>query len=78
MTVFECLRGYRAAIRAGKPFEEREQSFRPLVAVTRVLRVDVDVAERVAALWAPAAFAFSTGRAKHAPRANPADRHLLA
>ncbi len=52
VTVFERMRGYRAAIRAGKPFEEHEQSFRALVAVSRVLPVDVGVAERAATLWA--------------------------
>lgn len=48
VTVFERLRGYRAAIHAGKPFEEHEKGFRALVATCRVLPVDVDVADHAA------------------------------
>ena len=33
VTVFERLRGYRAAIRAGKPFERQLEAFEALVAI---------------------------------------------
>ncbi len=41
VTVFERLRGYRAAIRAGKPFERQLQAFEALVANCVVLPFDI-------------------------------------
>ena len=52
VTIFERLRGYQLAIRAGKPFEEHERSFRALAATCRVLAIDSDVADQAANLWA--------------------------
>jgi len=40
VSVFERLRGYRDAIRNGKPFEEHQRKFQALVATCRVLPVD--------------------------------------
>ncbi len=52
ITVFERLRGYRRAIRAGKPFEEHLRRFEMLAASCIVLPVDALVADRAASLWA--------------------------
>jgi predicted nucleic acid-binding protein len=52
VTVFERLRGYRVALRAGKPFHEQLRKFEALVATCRVLSVDQRVAERAALMWA--------------------------
>ena len=55
MTVFERLRGYRAAIRAGKPFELQLQAFEALVATCVVLPFDQDAAAVAAEIWAASA-----------------------
>ncbi len=52
VTVFERLRGYRRALRLGKPFEEQLRQFQMLVASSVVLPVDSAVAERAASIWA--------------------------
>ena len=44
VTVFERLRGYRVAIRAGKPFERQLQAFEALVANCIVLPFDQEAA----------------------------------
>lgn len=51
ITVFERLRGYRAAIRAGKPFERQLQAFAALVANCVVLPFDQDAAAVAADIW---------------------------
>lgn len=52
VTVFERLRGYRLAIRDGKPFERQLQAFEVLVANCVVLPLDQDAARVAAELWA--------------------------
>lgn len=52
VTVFERLRGYRAAIAAGRPFEEYERAFRRLIATCRVVPLDADAADHAANVWA--------------------------
>jgi predicted nucleic acid-binding protein len=51
ITVFERLRGYRAAIRAGKPFERQLRAFEVLVANCVVLPFDQDAAAVAADIW---------------------------
>ena len=51
VTVFERLRGYRAAIRAGKPLERQLQAFEALVVNCVVLPFDVDAAAVAAEIW---------------------------
>ena len=51
ITVFERLRGYRAAIRAGKPFERQRQAFEVLVANCVVLPFDHAAAAVAADIW---------------------------
>ena len=51
ITVFERLRGYRAAIRAGKPFERQLQAFETLVATCVVLPFDQEAATVAADIW---------------------------
>lgn len=51
VTVFERLRGYRAAILAGKPFERQLQAFEALVANCVVLPFDKDAAAVAADIW---------------------------
>lgn len=51
VTVFERLRGYRAAIRAGKPLERQLQAFEALVATCVVLPFDQDAAAVAAEIW---------------------------
>ena len=51
VTVFERLRGYRAAIRAGKPFERQLQAFETLVANCVVLPFDQEAAAVAADIW---------------------------
>ena len=51
ITVFERLRGYRAAIRAGKPFERQLLAFEALVANCVVLSFDQDAAAVAADIW---------------------------
>jgi len=52
VTVFERLRGYRAALADGKPYQEQLRSFQALVASSIVLPFDVAAADRAAAIWA--------------------------
>ena len=52
ITVFERLRGYRAALRAGKPYETHLQQFSMLVAASIVLPFDEDAADYAAVIWA--------------------------
>ncbi len=51
VTVFERLRGYRVAIRDGKPFERQLQAFEALVANCIVLPFDQEAARVAADLW---------------------------
>ena len=51
VTVFERLRGYRAAIRAGKPYERQLQAFEALVTNCLVLPFDQDAAAVAADIW---------------------------
>ena len=51
VTVFERLRGYRVAIRAGKPFERQLQAFEALLANCVVLPFDLDAAAVAADIW---------------------------
>jgi predicted nucleic acid-binding protein len=55
VTVFERLRGYRAAIRAGKPFERQMQAFEALVANCIVLPFDQEAARVAADIWSAVA-----------------------
>lgn len=52
VSVFERLRGYRAAIRLGKPFEGHLRQFEMFAASCIVLPVDGLVADRAATIWA--------------------------
>jgi predicted nucleic acid-binding protein len=52
ITVFERLRGYRAALALGKPFEPQLRAFEALTRLCVVLPVDVQVADVAANLWA--------------------------
>jgi predicted nucleic acid-binding protein len=54
ITVFERLRGYRAAIRDGKPVERQLQAFEALVASSVVLPLDADAAAVAATIWSSA------------------------
>jgi len=51
VTVFERLRGYRHAIREGKPFERQLQAFETLVAESIVLPFDQEAADAAASIW---------------------------
>ncbi len=51
ITVFERLRGYRMAIRDGKPFQRQEQAFKALVESSVVLPFDDAAAEVAATIW---------------------------
>jgi predicted nucleic acid-binding protein len=51
VTVFERLRGYRLAIRDGKPYERQLQAFEALLANSIVLPFDQDAARVAADLW---------------------------
>jgi predicted nucleic acid-binding protein len=51
VTVFERLRGYRLAIRTGKPFERQLQAFEALIANCIVLPFDQEAANVAASLW---------------------------
>ena len=55
ITVFERLRGYRAAIRDGKPFERQLEAFEALVVACVVLPFDHEAASVAAQLWSGAA-----------------------
>ena len=52
ITVFERLRGYHAAIAAGKPFASHLRDFEALCRLSRVLAIDERVAGRAAVYWA--------------------------
>lgn len=51
VTVFERLRGYRVAIREGKPFERQLLAFEALVANCVVLPFDQEAASVAAEIW---------------------------
>lgn len=51
VTVFERLRGYRLALRDGKPFERQLQAFEALVANCVVLPFDQAAASVAAEIW---------------------------
>jgi predicted nucleic acid-binding protein len=55
VTVFERRRGYRAAIRDGKPFERQLQAFDALVANCVVLPFDQEAARVAADIWSAVA-----------------------
>jgi predicted nucleic acid-binding protein len=55
VTVFERLRGYRLAIRNGKPFERQLRAFEVLVASCIVLPFDQEAASVAADIWSVAA-----------------------
>jgi len=52
VSVFERLRGYRRALRLGKPLHEQLRQFEMLAATCVVLPVDAAVADRAATIWA--------------------------
>lgn len=52
VSVFERLRGYREALRRGKPFEEQLRKFQAFAATCRILPVDEAVAAQAAIIWA--------------------------
>jgi predicted nucleic acid-binding protein len=52
ITVFERLRGYSAAVRAGKPLDLQREQFEGLVRSSLVLPVDSAVANEAATIWA--------------------------
>ena len=54
VTVFERLRGYRAALHAGKPFESQLHAFEALVGNSIVLPFDEEAASVAAEIWARA------------------------
>lgn len=51
VTVFERMRGYRVAIRDGKPFERQMQAFQALAANCIVLPFDQEAANVAADIW---------------------------
>jgi predicted nucleic acid-binding protein len=51
VTVFERLRGYRQALRAGKPYERQLKAFEGLVQNCIVLPFDEDAAGVAATIW---------------------------
>jgi predicted nucleic acid-binding protein len=55
VTVFERVRGYRVAIRDGKPFERQLQAFETLVANCIVLPFDQEAALVAADIWSAVA-----------------------
>ena len=54
ITVFERLRGYRLAIREGKPYDRQLKMFEALIASCFVLPLDEDAAAVAARIWAAA------------------------
>lgn len=54
VTVFERLRGYRAALRDGKPYHRQMRAFEALVSTCLVVPFDEDAAAIAAAIWAAA------------------------
>ncbi|HEY2321847.1 MAG TPA: PIN domain-containing protein [Thermoanaerobaculia bacterium] len=55
VTVFERMRGYRAAIREGKPLERQMQAFEAFVANCIVLPFDEEAARIAADIWSAVA-----------------------
>jgi predicted nucleic acid-binding protein len=55
VTVFERMRGYRVAIRDGKPFERQMQAFEALAANCIVLPFDQEAAHVAAKIWSAVA-----------------------
>jgi predicted nucleic acid-binding protein len=51
VTVFERLRGYRHALRAGKPFQRQLGAFEALVRNCIVIPFDEDAADVAATIW---------------------------
>jgi len=51
VTVFERLRGYRLAIREGKPFHRQLQAFEAFVGTCVVLPFDTEAADVAASIW---------------------------
>ncbi|MGH7822456.1 MAG: PIN domain-containing protein [Candidatus Binatia bacterium] len=51
VTLFERLRGYRLALRLGKPLHEQLRQFEMFAAASIVLPVDAAVADRAARIW---------------------------
>lgn len=51
VTVFERLRGYREAIRVGKPFQRQLQAFESLISSSLVLPFDAAAADVAATIW---------------------------
>jgi len=51
VTVFERLRGYRDAVRAGKQFQRQLQAFEALVKNSLVLPFDDEAADVAATIW---------------------------
>ena len=51
ITIFERLRGYRTALRQGKPFEMQMRQFQAFAATCIVLPVDEVVADQAATIW---------------------------
>jgi predicted nucleic acid-binding protein len=51
VTVFERMRGYRQAIRLGKPYERQMQAFQALAKTCIVLPFDADAADVAATIW---------------------------
>lgn len=52
VSIFERLRGYRAAILLGKPFDVHLRQFEMFAAACLVLPIDSRVADRAATIWA--------------------------
>jgi len=55
VTVFERMRGYRVAIRGGKPYERQMQAFQALAANCVVLPFDQEAAHVAAEIWSSVA-----------------------
>lgn len=51
VSIFERLRGYRAALRLGKPFDIQLRQFEVFAATCLILPVDRLVADRAATIW---------------------------
>lgn len=52
ISVYERLRGYRAVLAEGKPYERELQQFELFVAASIVLPFDAAAADRAAVIWA--------------------------
>jgi predicted nucleic acid-binding protein len=66
VTLYERLRGYRAALRAGRPLEAQLRQFEALAATFVVLPLDAGAADRAASIWGALG-----------PRARRAERDIL-